>query len=58
MEVLKIVFQDKAQQRTVVHFADFPVVVEELVLNAFSQGKVQQRLVEHMTEVPKNSSKD
>ena len=45
---------DKTQQRTFEHFDDFPEVVEQPVLKAFSHGKVQQRLVEQMIEVPKD----
>ena len=58
MEMPNVASQDRIQQRTFVQFADFPVVMEELFLKAFSQGKVQQRLVDQMIEVPKSSSKD
>ena len=37
-------FQDRNRQRTFEQFADFPVVVEEPVLKALSQDKVQLRL--------------
>ena len=53
-----VVFQDRNRQRTFGQFADFPVVVEEPVLKALSQDKVQLRLVEQMIDVPKISSKD